>query len=1079
MPSAMASSANSAPNMAVIGVAATFTCEPVGDWLQWWLAEALGRRVEVRLAAYAALQDELHSPVAFRGADACVGLLRMVDWQPDPASFDAARFDADLTLFIDLVRHALAGSVRRLLLVLCPAQPASKQRTSALAAASNRLQALALDEPRLSAVSASDVKRWYPCRTPYDPIAGELGHLPYTDEMCCALGGAAARSLLPSVAPPLKAIVVDCDYTLWDHAVGEVGPAGAVLHRRHIELQKRLLALRGTGVLLCLCSRNAEPDVWAALARDDMPLCREHVSAHRIAPTLRKPAAVDGLARALGFEPESVLFIDDNPAEIAEVRAALPQLSAWVMPQDDAVFRSQLQHVWQLDLVGRASATHADTARAASRAAEAPRAALRAQSGTIAAYHRALAVEIVISRLDAGRADAPTADRVIQLHERSNQFNAWKRAPPTPDDMHAAAVSICARVSDRYGDYGIVGAAVCGTGAGRDGGRALLVRSFVMSCRVLGRGVEHAMASALGQAAASLSPPCTTVGIGMSVAPRNQPIRAFLRTLGGGAHEESSAGQAGAAENRSAAAPDVSPSDGVRSDSALALSPLSSPFSIESPDSWIWCEVEQLCSLRFDPEAEAEAEAQAEAERNTEPEESGAAAAFCAAGAAAAARQADCLALIPLELQTVGQALQRRGGGGGPLSHLSPSSRADDARTLLRAIWRRVLRLPASDRGEDADAQLDASPFEALGGDSTSAVQAQSLAAQHGMRIRPDAQLERLSIGHLVQMWEADRDAASAGGARGGNDSGGEGGPPSAPLAPIRVGTYHYGAAAPPKSTLTILERDGRTPSADLTDRGGISACASGDVARVRALAAAGWPAAHAVDKFGSTALMWSSSYGQEEAVRWLVEEERVPVNVANKVGRTAVMFAAKYGQLNVARYLLHTAGADVTLRMRDDSSAFDWAVFGGHRPTMELLVSHPRVDVRAMNRFGCAAVQWAAAAGNVDTCRWLMAQGLDLGHVNAARHGAVSKAAWKGHDEALRWLLFAPDGPKLTCQLAIRDPEGRSVAQLARINGQHATADWLQPLVEREEGLAERELAVRRRIVTENLGLNGVPNAS
>ena len=160
-------------------------------------------------------------------------------------------------------------------------------------------------------------------------------------------------------------------------------------------------------------------------------------------------------------------------------------------------------------------------------------------------------------------------------------------------------------------------------------------------------------------------------------------------------------------------------------------------------------------------------------------------------------------------------------------------------------------------------------------------------------------------------------------------------------------------------------------------------------------------------------------------------------------------MWACKSGAFEVAAYLLRECGADVTMRMKDDSTAFDWAVLGGHAPTMELLVAHPDVDIHALNKFGCAAVQWAAASGNVATCQWLHARGVDFSHINHARHGAIVKAAWKGHDDALRWLLLDPDGPKLTAQLHIPDLEGLSVAQLARMGGNERTAVWLEQMIE------------------------------
>lgn len=79
------------------------------------------------------------------------------------------------------------------------------------------------------------------------------------------------------------------------------------------------------------------------------------------------------------------------------------------------------------------------------------------------------------------------------------------------------------------------------------------------------------------------------------------------------------------------------------------------------------------------------------------------------------------------------------------------------------------------------------------------------------------------------------------------------------------------------------------------------------------------------------------------------------------------------------------------------------------------------------------------------------MSRNVPLHHVNAARHGAIVKAAWKGHSEALRWLLFDADGPKLTSQLLLLDLEGRTVAQLVRLNGQHEVANWLQDLIEEQ----------------------------
>ena len=224
-----------------VGVAASFTCDPLRRWLEFWLSE-LGLRVELAFAGYAQLGRELNRPAAYRGADGCVALLNFADWQrTTPLTFDAQRFERDLDLLCEAIAAALPQLSGRLVLLLCPARPVggSAERAAAFSSATARLKETARREPRLSVLSVAELASWYPVAAPHDRLADELGHVPYSEPMWCAIGAAVARLLLPSLAPPLKCVVLDCDYTLWHHAVGEVGAEGVVVEPRHRELQER------------------------------------------------------------------------------------------------------------------------------------------------------------------------------------------------------------------------------------------------------------------------------------------------------------------------------------------------------------------------------------------------------------------------------------------------------------------------------------------------------------------------------------------------------------------------------------------------------------------------------------------------------------------------------------------------------------------------------------------------------------------------------------------------------------------------------------------------------------------------
>lgn len=1000
----------------VLAFAATFSFEPLERWLRFWLAE-LKLRARLAFAGYGQLQHELRNPQAFRGAGACIGLLNFADWQRGSTSeFDVVRFEADLALFVESLRAALTRCPR-LVLLLCPTRPsatAGVERGRAFNAAASQLQELAKQEPRLSVLTSSELASWYPVQEPYDIIADEIGHLPYTASLWCALGAACVRMLLPILAPPLKAVVVDCDYTLWHNAVGEVGATGIVCAPRHRELQERLLALRQAGVLICLCSRNVEEDVWAALESGETTLHRDHITAARIDPHLRKSDSIQQLASELRLAPESFFFIDDNPAECLEVRSVLPEVPTWCMPQVHAEAKQQLPHVWRLDV--HAGSSVEDSKRVESYKAEIQREALRKTAGSLSDFHRELQVRIDIQELS--EASLAVHERVLQMQQRTNQFNAWKRHP-VPPTVLSRSETLVMRVTDRYGDYGIVGASL----STRDGD-CLRVLSLMMSCRVLGRGAEHALLRATAQLALR-TPSCKQIAVGVVEAERNQPILRFLRetvaSIPGSSWQQASS----CTPSESMSATHVDKNNSADNDTTVDSC---QAWLTTSPTYWYCFPAEQLAGLTFHPEKEATAETDMPTETEAGPIQQ--------AGHNTQVEMlhglASALTDIPANLRTVQQVMLRCGCELMPPASLEGCSSEDKARQLLRLVWRHVLQLPAPTENE-LEAQDDV-PFAACGGDSVLAVQLISLAAQYGLRIPRSLNIEMMTIRQLVQACDFSTTRQDRSG-------------------PLADGVT---ASTRVRDSMQILERDSRTPKAELRVSG-ISSCAAGNLDEARHLASmGGWHPAYAVDRHRNTALMWAAGMGQLHIAKWLLEEIGTSVDTANKDGRSALMWACKNGKLPVVRYLLEEGGANAMLRMKDDSTAFDWAVLGGDIPTMEYMAAHPAVDLHALNKFGCSAVQWAAASGNVVTCQWLHSKGIDFTHVNQARHGAVNKAAWKGHNEALKWMLLDEAGPKLTEQLLLLDHEGLSVAQLARMGGHGEIADWLQSLAEgvvRESG--------------------------
>ncbi len=422
---------------------------------------------------------------------------------------------ADPKPIIDALKAADDGA-RRLTLICPDADPA---RAESDAAASRAVVNAFVGSSSMHVVDARGTFADYGVDNAFDAISDTAAQIPYTEEGMAALGAEIARWRVRFARPPTKLIAVDGDETLWGGVLGEAGVEGVNLTSGHMALQATLKAAADEGVALALVTKNEPSDIEALFAaRSDFPLQTDDF--HTIAAGWRPKAdAIAGVMSALAVGPESVVFIDDNPVECAGVSAALPAACVARAPAA-AALAVFAQHYWPLDRVGL---TDADRLRAASRAAEVQRRDARAAAASLREFHADL--DLVVDMRAGERADAA---RLAQMAARTNQFNSTLDRRELDafvddidrDDRFAYVVS----AKDRFGDYGVVGGIVGGVSR-----TAFEVDLWTLSCRALGRGVEHRIAARLGADAVRAGKPC--VRVRHVTGPRNAPFRTFLSAL--------------------------------------------------------------------------------------------------------------------------------------------------------------------------------------------------------------------------------------------------------------------------------------------------------------------------------------------------------------------------------------------------------------------------------------------------------------------------------------------------------------------------------------------------------------------
>ena len=412
-----------------------------------------------------------------------------------------------------------------LVLCLCPRTPAAEADALLKASLNDAEEALVTQVGTIANVQiirSASLLRQYPIDDYYDPYNHHVGQIPYTSECYAAIGTALVRTLFNLKREPFKVIVLDCDNTLWKGACGEDGPLGVEVTQPYHALQEFMIGQMNAGMLLCLCSKNNEKDVLDVFdQRTDMLLELKHLVSWRINWN-SKSENLKSLANELNLGLDSFIFIDDNPVDCADVKIKCPSVLTLQLPQNTASFYSFLNHIWAFDHAE--SLTEEDQKRTKMYQENAQRQRYLEQSFSLKDFLQELQL-----RVEIAEATDDQLCRVSQQTFRTNQFNftTIRRSENQIKDFlkgnHAACLVI--HVVDRFGDYGLVGVLMYE----REDDR-YKVDTFLLSCRVLGRGVEHAIVSWLGQRAVKEEK--RFVEFAYVPTGKNAPALEFITTIG-------------------------------------------------------------------------------------------------------------------------------------------------------------------------------------------------------------------------------------------------------------------------------------------------------------------------------------------------------------------------------------------------------------------------------------------------------------------------------------------------------------------------------------------------------------------
>jgi len=502
----------------------SFTIDPLVDFA---VVEAAAHSIELQpyIAPYGQFNQELLNPESelYRASPQITFLL---------IEAESGAIDEQASRLGGLVDAFLKNSTGILVINTFPACPSwplnvlPDQRRILIEELNTGIIERYQSNPRIQILDLDALVSYAGCQNAMSPQMMSMARIPFSETFLAMLARRVISHIIATLGLARKCLVLDCDNTLWGGIIGEDGLDGIQIGRdspgrEYLEFQKTILELYEQGVILAINSKNNHDDVMQVLNEHPQMLLREKHFASIVVNWDLKPQNMQKIAEQINIGLDTVVFIDDNPAERQMMRQSLPQVETLEMPADPSLFARTLR---ETGCFARAYLTEEDKNRGQIYAAQRQRDQFQQSCATLEDFLKSL--EMVVSIHPAGKDDIK---RVAQLTQRTNQFNLTTRRY-TEADITAMAQNKDWRIyvlglKDKFGDNGTVGLALVEIQP-----KKWRLDTFLVSCRVIGRQVEDALVDRICRDAAKAG--CMTISAEYIPTAKNNLVAGFWDKMG-------------------------------------------------------------------------------------------------------------------------------------------------------------------------------------------------------------------------------------------------------------------------------------------------------------------------------------------------------------------------------------------------------------------------------------------------------------------------------------------------------------------------------------------------------------------